>query len=267
MGGLNLDKIVFDDAITQPNIGAVLLDSDGDKLTSTLVSGKQALDVNVVNASIVVSATDLDIRDLVYTQDSVTAYQGTSPWVVGDGGGSLTVDFARLDYSTDNVEIKDAGGDALAINADGSINVNLTDDGIADDAADSGNPLKMGGKAYSSLAADPVDNGDRANLAMDLYRRFYVNDAAHMRIKNTAEAIGTTASEIVATPLAGRKKITIQNLSSNVIYIGFDNTVTVSNGLQLPKNSSFSEALGENVDVWLIANSGASNDVRVLEAA
>jgi len=46
-----------------------------------------------INMSRSVTATDLDIRDLDYTQD--------------------------------NVEIKDAAGDALGINADGSINVNI----------------------------------------------------------------------------------------------------------------------------------------------
>lgn len=52
----------------------------------------RALDVWLTNPSIVVTATDLDIRDLNSATDSVTAIQGTSPWVIGDGGGSITVD-------------------------------------------------------------------------------------------------------------------------------------------------------------------------------
>lgn len=99
-----------------------------------------------ISGDVNVTATDLDIRNLTFATDSVDVSgstvtfdnstievtQGTSPWVISgdvnisDNGGSITVDFDRLDYSTDNVEIKDAGGDALAINTDGSINVNVT---------------------------------------------------------------------------------------------------------------------------------------------
>lgn len=96
-----------------------------------LTSTGNALDVNIENASIAVTgtvelgattlaalesitvvATDLDIRDLVFATDKVdvsgssvelgattlaaletiTVLQGTSPWVIGDGGGSITVD-------------------------------------------------------------------------------------------------------------------------------------------------------------------------------
>lgn len=290
MSGLNLDRIVFDSAITQPNIGAVLLDSDGDKLTSTLISGKQSLDVNIANASVVVSATDLDIRDLSHTQDSVKVGDGTDFLAINtdgsigvrlsDGTDSLNInadgsinavvsatdlDIRDLSHTQDSVKVGD-GTDFLAVNADGSINVNLTDDGIADDAADSGNPFKVGGKAYSSLAADPVDNGDRANLAQDLYRRVYMNGSAHMAVKNTAESITTTASEVAATPLAGRVKITLQNKGSNSVYIGMNSSVTSSNGLEIPKNSSYTEDLAENVELWAISASG-TNDLRVFEAA
>ena len=44
---ITLDKISFDSSITEPNIGAFLLDSAGTKLTSTLVSGDQALDEGI----------------------------------------------------------------------------------------------------------------------------------------------------------------------------------------------------------------------------
>lgn len=53
--------------------------------------------------SAIVSATDLDIRDLAYTSDSVTAWQGGT-WTVGINSFVL-------------------GGNALVVNADGSLNV------------------------------------------------------------------------------------------------------------------------------------------------
>jgi hypothetical protein len=307
MSGLNLDKIVFDSAITQPNIGAVLLDSDGDKLTSTLVSGKQALDVNVVNASIVVTATDLDIRDLSHTQDSVRIGDGTDLALVSaagelqvrdnDANTSLDAIEADADVIASAFKLEDAAhvsGDrgafvlAVANHTEGALHsadgdyapfqvdslgrlrvvadLDFTGSGVADDAADSENPLKVGGKAYASLSADPVDSGDRFNLAGDIYRRIYVNNSAHMSIKNTDQDVTSTASELASTPLAGRKSVTIQNLSSNAIYIGMNASVTTSNGIELPKNSSMTMEWGENVDIWAIAASG-TNDVRILEAA
>ena len=52
---------------------------------------------------------------------------------------------------------------------------------IANDAADSGNPVKMGAVAYSPDGTTPgtaVTEGDRANAKCDLDGRLYVNDAS-----------------------------------------------------------------------------------------
>ncbi len=130
LAGLSKDKLVFDPAETadSDNMGAfVRAGTDGDLISSTNVGGKEGLDVNLINASIAVTATDLDIRNLTQT-DEVTVFQGTSPWVVGDGGGSLTVDATDLDirnltHTQDNVAIAQ-GGNTMVVNADGSINVN-----------------------------------------------------------------------------------------------------------------------------------------------
>ena len=120
-------------------------DADGDALAID-ASGK---------ISAIVEATNLDIRDLAFATDKVdvtgsevsldsatlaaletiTVNQGTSPWVIGDGGGSITVDAADLDirdlsHSQDSVKIGD-GTDFLAINADGSINAAFTEGGYS----------------------------------------------------------------------------------------------------------------------------------------
>ena len=94
MSGLNKDKFIFDptDPTVSDDIGAYIRSSDGTLITHTNVGGKDGLDVNILN-DLVISATDLDIRDLNYTQD--------------------------------NVAIKGATGNQLAINADGSINANV----------------------------------------------------------------------------------------------------------------------------------------------
>lgn len=119
-----------------------------------------SLDVNVSNASITVTATDLDIRNLSAAQDNVAISDGTDTLAVNadgslnitdnggsitvdgtvaitDGGGSITVDAVDLDirdltHATDSVKVGD-GTDFLAVNADGSINVNVISSVLADE--------------------------------------------------------------------------------------------------------------------------------------
>jgi hypothetical protein len=76
----------------------------------------------------------------------------------------------------------------------------------------------------------------------------------------------STASEVAATPLSGRDKILIQNLGSQDVYVGEDNTVTTSTGFLLPKGASYVEEIGETPNIWVITNSGSA-DLRVVELA
>jgi hypothetical protein len=66
---------------------------------------------------------------------TVAVTQSTTPWVIGDGAGSITVDAVNLDirdltHVSDSVQIGD-GTDLLAVNADGSINVTVNNASIA----------------------------------------------------------------------------------------------------------------------------------------
>lgn len=152
---------------------------------------------------------------------TVDVNQGTSPWVIGDGGGSITVDASQLDiddldYSTDNVAIKGSTGNQLVINADGSINAQTYE----------------GGYASWKVTKDTVTN---------------------------------TAAQLVATPLTGRLRVEIQNLGSADIYIKQNNTAVVD-GLKIPKGSSYEQALDAGSAIYAITSSGSS-DVRIAEYA
>jgi hypothetical protein len=123
------------------------------QVADTDVSNANPVPVSDAGGSLTVDATDLDIRDLDSAQDSVEVLQAThdnlnananiqvgdadvgnaNPVPVSDAGGSVTVDATDLDIrnlsaAQDNVAIRDAGGDELAINTDGSINVVLSND-------------------------------------------------------------------------------------------------------------------------------------------
>jgi len=144
------DQLLFDTTALSDSdsVGAYVRSSDGTLIDHTTTGGKDrldvtsnmndgsgnalsstagALDVNIDNASIVVTATDLDIRDLLHSTDSVSIGDGTDLMAVNADGSINSVvtatdlDIRDLSASQDNVAISD-GTDTLAINADGSIN-------------------------------------------------------------------------------------------------------------------------------------------------
>lgn len=86
---LSKGKLIADPAIVYDGDSVIvhMRDGAGNAITST----GGALDVNIDNASIVVTSTDLDIRDLSFATDKVDV-SGSSNVAVTDGGGSLTVD-------------------------------------------------------------------------------------------------------------------------------------------------------------------------------
>ena len=274
---ITIDRLDFDavNPTQGPEIGSFIVSASGNVIDDT--SG--ALDVYLSNASIVVTATQLDIDDLDSASDSVeiktaggqalaidgsgylTVNQGTSPWVVS----ATQLDIDDLDHTTDSVKVGD-GVEFLAINADGSINVNMTDDNIADGDADSGNPLKVGGHAYDQASAwSAVDAGDRANIAQDLYRRQLVNDAPNVSASATAAEVVAT-EVLLGAAIAGRTRILIQNNGDKPVYVG-PTGVGITTGLQVGKGSTLALELGESIDLYGIAATAGPHDVRILQLA
>lgn len=296
MGFLAKDRLIFDpaDLAESDQIGSYLIGAAGDVLTSTTVGGDEALDVNIVQTvALTVSATDFDIRDLTHVgiQDSVAIGDGTDVLsITGSGQAEVAVTAAlpagtnnigdvdvltqpARSHTTDSIAIGD-GTDLLAIAADGSIgvtqvgvwNVNLTDDGIPDDSPDSGNPFKIGTRAVSGALAAVSATNDRADMISDLYRRTWVNTAPNVGISTPVViAVGATEVAIPASPLAGRRKIIVQNDSSNDIYIG-GTGLTTGTGIRVAKGVTWSDEIGPNIALYAIAGS-AGNNVRVTEIA
>ena len=363
--GSNLTKTKLDADLTTlangDNVGSVIATADGVYLTHTTDGAKEALDVHVSNTSIEVTATNLDIRDLAFATDSVTAHQGgtwtidsiTNPVTVtatnldirdltsatdsvtavvdysfaedsahasGDKGafilavrndtpGSLTSadgDYAPLQVDANGAlrvsgsfsvnpadnHLEDspaASGDtgsfilgvrqdtlATSTSADGDYNAIKTDSRgatwvapvgtAADDAVDTEAPVKTGTRSVSGAALGAVSaDGDRADMISDKYRRLYINDSPNVAILSSAKTITTSATAVVTTALAGRRRIQIQNGNTSDIYIGASG-VTTANGLLVPKNATESLDIGENVAIFAIVASGTAS-IRVLEIA
>ena len=133
---------------------SVAIGTSSQLFTGTTVGPKTGLDVNIINGSVVVEATDLDIRDLSFSSDKVDVSGSTvildasslsalesvsinNPSGVGavniqDGGNSITVDATDLDirdlsFSTDKVDV--SGSTINAILSDEPIRVSGTING------------------------------------------------------------------------------------------------------------------------------------------
>lgn len=219
--GITLDELLLDantsNVAISDGTNTLAINGDGSIDVSfapgasfQLTDGTDTLAINVdgsINA--VVSATDLDIRNLAFATDKVDA-----------SGSEVSLDAATL----------------AALE---TITVVATDLDIRD----------------LSFATDSVDaSGSNVRTSSDT------------GIQNTQASVTATAAEVLASPLSGRREVTIQNKGSQPVYIGSSAGVTSANGMEIPKGASATFEWGENVNIFMISASG-SQDVRFLESA
>lgn len=242
------DRIIFltTDPNESDNVGAyVRAGTDGTQIGSTTVGPKDGLNVYVINPT---------SGEGLYAEDS--------GHVTGDVGSfSLGV---RQDALVTSVN---ADGDyaALKVNDRGGL-WSVPVGTVADDAVDTENPVKIGTRALSGpLTA--VSSGDRADAISDIYRRLYTTDASNNAVICAAQAIANVEAQIAPSPLAGRRKLLIQNLAlAQDIYIGATG-VTTSTGFQIRRGSTWEFSLGQNVSFYAVAPTAVAADTRVLQIA
>jgi hypothetical protein len=222
---INKFQSIFDPTTNElDNVGSYLKASDGTLLTHTDVGGKKALDVNV--------AAGINVEvDLSHLDDSVRLGNGTDFFTSTSENGDIALDvhisntslvvtatnldIRDLTHVSDSVKVGD-GTDFLAVETDGSINVNSKKVGM------------------SSLA-------------------------------HSAVSVTTTETQLVASPLSGRKSILIQNLGNANVYLGLTG-LTTADSVLLPKGASVEFEYGVGIDLYAITSSGTA-DVRIFEAA
>jgi hypothetical protein len=224
-----------------------------------------ALKVNFSNTSIAVTATDLDIRDLTQA-DEITVFQGTSPWVIGDGGGSITVDGTVAATQSGSWTVS-VSGDVNVTQGTSPWVVSATDLDIRD---------------LSHLAGkDSVQLGDGTDLitstlsggkqALDVYIANAGSIDVDDSLANTAifcEARAVSTSEITltaASAIAGRKWLYMANIGNKGVFIG-PNGVTASSGYPCFPGQQSEYRIGAAVAVKVIGAAGASSeDIRVMQ--
>jgi len=160
---------------------------------------------------------------------------------VSDNSSSLTVDgtVAATQSGTWNV------GTVTGVTTVST----LTGGGVAHDAADSGNPVKVGTKAEDALSSVTlVSAGDRADAMSDLdgalltRSNYALGDLVNGNASNTDGA----STSVIAAQGAGIKTyitdITLTNTSSSNIYVELKDGTSVKWTFPVPANSGVTKA-------------------------
>jgi len=268
-------------------------------------NGKDGLDVNVINTLAINDPANY-AEDSAHTSGDIgkfvmaVRHDADTSLVTTDGdyaplqvnaAGRLKVDAifqADFDfvYAEDSAHTSgDPGAFTLGVRQD-ALAASVTTDGdygafklndrgamwvapvgtVADDAADTENPVKVGSRSEWGVLAAVSATNDRADLVSDKYRRVYVNNGANISIAPQPISVLATATALPAAPLAGRRQLLIQNLHNKPIYVG-DSGVTAASGLRVAAGATITLEAGQDVVVYAIADTGVTAPCRVLELA
>lgn len=225
----------------------VTLANTGANATPVVVDLGANNDVTITGTVAVTQSGTWDEVGINDSGNSITVDDGGLTLSIDDGAGSITVDGtvaatqsgtwtlgANSGVDIGDVTINNAsGGSAVniqdggnSITIDGTVTASNTAGDVAHDSADSGNPVKIGGKAVSSEPT-AVANADRANLITDLVGKLitlpYANPENFVSGAITTAMTSTTSTSLVAAPGAGlRNYITTIIVSNSHATVGTD---------------------------------------------
>lgn len=118
---------------------------------------------------------------------------------------------------------------------------------IAHDAADSGNPIKIGGKATATVASAVAAN-DRVNASYDLYGRARVMPAGENKVLFASAAVTADATETAITGFEGYSQVQLQmkcsaaaSTANDKMNVYIDTTFDGTNWINI---AQFTELLG-----------------------
>lgn len=247
------DRLVFDTTTPDDtdNVGAYIRGADGTIITHTTEGAKEALDVYVAN--------QIDIAS-DHAEDSAH--------VSGDIGS-----FALGVRNDTNTVLTSADGDysPIAVDSAGRLKV-VADFSAAFDfvyAEDSAHTTGDPGAYVLSVREDTLTtstsaSGDYQSMKTDAHGRMWIN-ATNQTMAFSAVTVTTTATDLVATDLANRKRILVENLGNRPIYVG-SAAVTDADGFRISNGSALELDIGPGVNIHGITSTGSS-DVRIIELA
>jgi hypothetical protein len=267
---ITLDELVFDPSNPDDgaNVGATLRGADGTvigntgdalKVTGSFnVDGSEvALDAATLAAleNITVSATDLDIRDLAFATDKVDV---TGSEVSLDAASLAALENITVTVDNSEVEISNDAGNPIPVSA---TDLDIRDLAFGTDSVDVSGSSNVGVTATDLDIRDLTFADDKVDVSGS-----EIQQDSFDNMQTSAQSITTTASELAATPLSGRKRMLIQNLGNKDIWIGPSSGVTDANGIKIPRGASAEFDFSETRDVFAITSNGTA-DVRLMEMA
>jgi len=229
------------------SIAAYLADSAGTFLTSTLVSGKQSLDVNITSAT------------GIYAEDSahVSADKGSLSLVVRRDANTSLVD-TDGDYAP--LQVNATGALKVAVSSFTS-NYEYAEDAGHSSGAVGAFTLAVRHDTDSALAGTDLDY---IPFSTDAFGALRVTNRANTSLLQQLISVTTTATALPTTPLTNRKRIWIQAQQAP-IYIG-SATVTASGaaqGLKMAQGDVLEIDAGPNVAFYGIGSSGTHEAIVV----
>lgn len=166
------------------------------------------------------------------------------------------------DLTAESVTIEDANGDTLEISNAGAISV--SDDGNFEvDIISDTVTVEDNGNFEVSDVLSTLTVSDDGNFEVDLVTdTVTVEEPPGANGSFGSTAVGTTATEVL-TATTGRKSLLVQNAGSGPVYVGFDNTVTTANGVEIAAGGTYADETYSG-SVYVIAASG-TQDIRFQE--
>jgi len=242
---ITLNKILFDPTLPADgaSLGAYLRASDGTLLTHTDVSGKKALDVNIA------SGVNVEV-DLSHVDDSIRLGDGTALFTSTSENSDIA-----LDVHISNTELSVIQGSDSPWSIDdngGSLTVDASQLDIDDLDYTSDNVAIKGSTGNQLVVAADGSIG--------------VTFASATAAAYGAKSITSTATKVITTNLANRRKVIVQNLGSKDMFFGHDVSVTAATGILISAGSSVELELGATLDVYAITASSTA-DARYFEVA
>lgn len=198
-------------------LGQTLLDGANVTIGAKADAKSTATDTTAITAMSVWKQISASVQALV------TAFG--SAWTRGAGAADantqrVTVDSGQLAALNTTAQAMAAGFQLVSLPTDST----LPGSAVAHDAADSGNPIKIGAKATNAEPAAVSATGDRTNLISDLVGKLivlpYANPENFVSGAITSAMTGTTSTSLIAAPAAGLRnyitQITVSNAHATV---------------------------------------------------
>lgn len=249
------------------------------------VSGS-AVDIGNVAGTVTVQATNLDIRDLAFATDKVDV-----------SGSEVSLDAGTL-AALENITVSASDLDIRQLNGIYDVGNNPTPDNVGIVAYERGQEPGLAGQTKQLTAANAFNYGSAGDIrALDVNAYMAALNNAQSSIEGltatnnnldvhiagqdaalemveggygswsvVAASASTTESQLVAAPLSGRLRVEIQNIGSQDVYIRQVTGVSTSNGLKIPKGSSFEQSLDAGANIFAITGAGTA-DLRIAQYA